>query len=612
VEGQVQFPAGAFGGGIGGRVNPATGARYSAWIYPDGSLGGSNVLKLVKFRDWTTWNGVPMKQVSLPSVGTGWHALKMVFKGSRIQVSYDGTLMIDVTDNNYDSRAPYLSGGISGDLWTYTSSYVMGLDNVVVSTSAINSPPAAMNDTYSTTQNTTLNQAAPGVLGNDTDPEGAALTTQLVSGPSHGALTLNANGSFAYTPAADYAGSDSFTYRANDGTTNSNAATVTITVIAAVNLPPVAMNDTYSTTQNTTLNQAAPGVLGNDTDPERAALTTQLVSGPSHGALTLNANGSFAYTPAANYAGSDSFTYTANDGTNSSNVATVTITVLPTLTLSALSLNPTSVTGGSTSQGTVTLSGPAPSGGVAVSLSNNSSAASVPASVTVPSGSTSATFTITTNPVASSTSVTISADYGGVTRTATLTIAPPALSSLSRSPSSVVGGKTSQGTVTLSGPAPSNGVVVSLSDNSSAASVPASVTVPSGSTSATFTITTIPVASSTSVTISASYGGVTRTATLTVTPPVLSALSLNPTSVRGGSTSQGTVRLSGPAPSNGVVVSLRDNSSAAGVPVNVTVLAGNTSATFTITTTPVASSTSVTISASYGGVTRRATLRVTP
>ena len=72
-----------------------------------------------------------------------------------------------------------------------------------------NQHPVAANDTYSVIANTTLNQAAPGVLGNDTDPEGAPLTAQLVSGPSHGTLTLNANGSFVYTPVADYMGSDS-------------------------------------------------------------------------------------------------------------------------------------------------------------------------------------------------------------------------------------------------------------------------------------------------------------------------------------------------------------------------------------------------------------------
>ena len=67
VEARIQLPAGAFGGGIGGRVNAATGARYTAAIYPDGSAGGSNVLKLVKFRDWTTWNYSPLRQVSLPA-----------------------------------------------------------------------------------------------------------------------------------------------------------------------------------------------------------------------------------------------------------------------------------------------------------------------------------------------------------------------------------------------------------------------------------------------------------------------------------------------------------------------------------------------------------------
>jgi hypothetical protein len=130
VQGLVQFPAGAFGGGIGGRVNSATGAHYGAWIYPDGSVGGSNVLKLVKFSNWTSWSGTPMQQINLPSVGTGSHALKMVFSGSNIQVFYDGTLMINVTDNS----APYLSGGISGDLWTYSSSYVMSIKNIVVQT----------------------------------------------------------------------------------------------------------------------------------------------------------------------------------------------------------------------------------------------------------------------------------------------------------------------------------------------------------------------------------------------------------------------------------------------------------------------------------------------
>jgi len=324
LEGRIKFPAGAFGGGIGGRLNPANGAHYGAWVYPDGSVGGSNILRLVKFRDWTTWSWTPMKQVSLPSVGTGWHALKIVFNSSRIQVYYDGTLMIDVTDNNFDSRAAYLTGGISGDMWTYTSPYSVELDNIVVRTLTSTVPLVAANDTYSTNANRTLTQSLPGVLANDTAPEGAT-QAQLVSGPSNGTLTLNSNGSFTYAPMTNYVGSDSFTYKATDGVSSSNEATVTITV---QNMPPVVVDDSYSTDANTNLNQAAPGVLNNDTDPEGSTLTAQLVSGPTNGTLTLNANGSFTYTPMANYVGNDSFTYQTSDGALNSGVATVTITII--------------------------------------------------------------------------------------------------------------------------------------------------------------------------------------------------------------------------------------------------------------------------------------------
>src|SRR5207253_1542409 len=153
-----------------------------------------------------------------------------------------------------------------------------------------------------------------GVLANDTDPDGDTKTAALVAGPSHGTLTLNANGSFSYTPAADYNGPDSFIYNASDGTLTSNVATVAITVVA-VNDAPVAANDSYSVAEDTLLTVAAPGVLGNDTDVDGDPKTAVLVSGPSNGTLTLNANGGFSYTPAANYNGPDSFTYKANDGT---------------------------------------------------------------------------------------------------------------------------------------------------------------------------------------------------------------------------------------------------------------------------------------------------------
>lgn len=98
------------------------------------------------------------------------------------------------------------------------------------------------------------------------------------------------------------------------------------TTTVAQSCAPTATDDSYSTIQNTTLNVAAPGVLGNDTDPKQTGLTAALVSSPSHGTLTLNSDGSFSYTPAADYQGTDSFTYKANNGTDS-NVATVSIFV---------------------------------------------------------------------------------------------------------------------------------------------------------------------------------------------------------------------------------------------------------------------------------------------
>jgi VCBS repeat-containing protein len=197
---------------------------------------------------------------------------------------------------------------------------------VALTVNAVVDVPVATNDAYSTNEDTPLSVTAPGVLGNDSNPEGGTLSAVLVAGPAHGTLTLNANGSFTYTPAANYNGPDSFTYKANDGTTDSNVATVTLTINAVVDAP-VAVNDAYSTDEDVALNVAAPGVLANDTDPENNPLTSVLVTGPAHGTLTLNANGSFTYTPAANYNGPDSFTYKANDGTTDSNVATVTLTI---------------------------------------------------------------------------------------------------------------------------------------------------------------------------------------------------------------------------------------------------------------------------------------------
>src|SRR2546426_996630 len=190
--------------------------------------------------------------------------------------------------------------------------------------------------------------------------------------------------------------------------------------------------------------------------------------------------------------------------------------------ISSVSVNPTSVFGGSLSTGTVTLSAPAPAGGAVVALSADpSNVATVPPSVTVAPGAASADFTVSTSLVTGSIAVTISALYGGASSSAVLTVTLPSLSSLSLNPPSVTGGAASIGTVTLRAPASAGGAVVALaSSNTAVATVPTSVTVAAGATSATFTVSTnsLPACASSVATISATYSGVTKSAGLTVTP----------------------------------------------------------------------------------------------
>jgi VCBS repeat-containing protein len=176
---------------------------------------------------------------------------------------------------------------------------------------------------------------SPGVLGNDSDPDGDSLTASLDDDVDHGELTFNADGSFTYTPDPDFSGQDSFEYFASDGSFSSSGL-VTITVTAGGDAP-TADDDSYTTGEDTALNIDAPGVLANDDDPDGDDLTADLYTealglgeSTAHGTIVLNVDGSFTYTPDPDFAGQDSFQYVAIDeDDNESNVATVTITVEP-------------------------------------------------------------------------------------------------------------------------------------------------------------------------------------------------------------------------------------------------------------------------------------------
>ena len=179
---------------------------------------------------------------------------------------------------------------------------------------------AAVNS-YSTNEDTPLVVAASGVLGNDTDPEGTTLTAVLVTNVTNGTLALAPDGGFTYTPATNFAGGDSFTYKANDGTLDSNTVTVSLTV-NPVNDAPAALAQSLSVNEDTPLPITLSG-----TDVDSANLTFAKGS-PSHGTLTGTAP-NLTYTPAADYNGDDSFTFTVSDGSLTSASATVFITVNP-------------------------------------------------------------------------------------------------------------------------------------------------------------------------------------------------------------------------------------------------------------------------------------------
>ncbi|HEX8203928.1 MAG TPA: Ig-like domain-containing protein, partial [Isosphaeraceae bacterium] len=141
-----------------------------------------------------------------------------------------------------------------------------------------------------------------------------------------GSLVVNADGSFTYTPRAGFSGQDTFAYYVSNGKLASVAVTDTITVMF-VNRPPVAADDAYSFRPDTPRTISAPGVLANDSDPNGQPLAAVVVAQPAHGSVTLNADGSFVYTPASGYRGPDSFTYQAGDGQLKSAVATVRLIV---------------------------------------------------------------------------------------------------------------------------------------------------------------------------------------------------------------------------------------------------------------------------------------------
>lgn len=200
-----------------------------------------------------------------------------------------------------------------------------GTDTAAVNVTVTNvqDAPTANDDTATVAEDSTNNFIQ--VLGNDLDVDGNTLAVASVTQAGHGVVVNNGN-SVSYTPNANYRGPDSFSYTITDGEGGSDSATINITV-TNVNDAPFATADSYSTNANTTLVITSPGVLVNDLDVDSDALSATLVTDVSNGTLLLAADGSFTYTPNLNFFGSDSFSYLSSDGTATSNIVSVDISV---------------------------------------------------------------------------------------------------------------------------------------------------------------------------------------------------------------------------------------------------------------------------------------------
>ena len=266
----------------------------------------------------------------------------------------------------------------------------------------------------------------------------------------------------------------------------------------------------------------------------------------------------------------------------------------------SITLDDVDVPGGTVVTGTITLRQPAAATGFKIPMSwSNPQAGDLdsgdsanPSVITIPAGSASANFVINTKNVAADTVMTIKAHKQGYSaRPIDLMVRAPGIANLTIAPSSLDGGGLAVGTVTLSAPAPTGGVNVNLtSDVPAAAQVPATVTVAAGATSATFAITTTPVANNTAVTIEATLGASSMQASMIVRAPSMVSLSFSPNTIKGGTSSTGTLTLSAAAPAGGLTVSVLATGVGApfvSYPATVTVPAGATSVTFTVNSTQV-------------------------
>ncbi|HEX5221482.1 MAG TPA: Ig-like domain-containing protein, partial [Verrucomicrobiae bacterium] len=327
VEGSFLFPTNAYGGGIGGRVNPATGHRYAAWLYPELSDRGPNNIRIVKFQSWDTYgynnvfNAAAIAQFPVNSavITNTWHTLKLAFQTNLLSVYLDGQWLTNVADLDTYTN-PYPKGGVSMDFFTFTNAYVVQADSV-------SARPLVADDNYVTTEGSPIVVSSGGVLTNDTGISSATLTAIVVANPAHGALSFSNNGTFIYTPEDDFVGLDSFTYETRQGANTLGAAIVNISIGSENDAPQLPNQPDYLVVAGDML------IITNtatDIDVPADTLSYTLVGVPN--GVTITTNGIITWSPAlAQSASTNVLTTIVTDNGVPSMSATnfITVVVLP-------------------------------------------------------------------------------------------------------------------------------------------------------------------------------------------------------------------------------------------------------------------------------------------
>jgi ELWxxDGT repeat protein/VCBS repeat-containing protein len=306
-------------------TNTSSGANLIDIVSGSGSSSPSNITDMYL----STWGNNALAYFTATSTAGGNELWYVYDNGGTPAVAQFADIFVGTTGSTPTSVTAIKDTAINTKRYLYfsaTGSATAGAELWMVD---LDTAPTGSNKSFNGTEDTQLVvNAASGVLAGAVDPDVTAnadsLTALLVSGTTNGTLSLNANGSFTYTPNANYNGSDSFTFKMQDQYGKQSATyTATITV-AAVNDAPVAQAGTLTTGQG--IYQFGQLVT---TDIDSASFTYSVVTGPANGTINLNAStGAYTYTPTTpGFYGTDSFTFKTNDGSADSNVATVNITI---------------------------------------------------------------------------------------------------------------------------------------------------------------------------------------------------------------------------------------------------------------------------------------------